>query len=133
MSGRFRRFRRFPPIFADSVHGTGLSPRGNPYNNNSKRTPYITREIELEKQLKEVLERVAKIQLNLKEFEESLLAPRPSMYVPAKPPFGDDQAYAAYLLGEIPNVQRKPAPELRGGTKRRGSKRLRKRQGTRRR
>ena len=130
MSGRFRRFR---PTIAGRVHGTGLSPRGNPYNNNSKRTPYITREIELEKQLKEVLERVAKIQLNLKEFEESLLAPRPSMYVPAKPPFGDDQAYAAYLLGEFPNVPREHEPELRGGTKRRGSKRLRKRQGTRRR
>ena len=132
MSGRFRRFRRFPPIFADSVHGTGLSPRGNPNNNSSKRTPYKTR-TELEGKLKEVLKRVDKIQLSLKELEESLLAPQPSMYVPAKPPFGDDQAYAAYLLGEIPNVQRKPAPELRGGTKRRGSKRLRKRQGTRRR
>ena len=129
MSGRFRRFRRFRPIFADREHGTGLSPRGNPYNNSSKRT-----RIELEEeQLKEALERVAKIQLDLKEFEESLLAPRPSMYVPAKPPFGDDQAYAAYLLGESPNVPREHEPELRGGTKRRGSKRLRKRQGTRRR
>jgi hypothetical protein len=112
------RFKIFLPTIADRVHGTGLSPRGNPYNNSSKRTPYITREIELEKQLKEVLERVAKIQLNLKEFEESLLAPRPSMYVPAKPPFGDDPEYSAYLLGEYPNVLRE---------------RLRKRQGTRRR
>ena len=130
MSGRFHRIR---PIFADRVHGTGLSPRGNPYNNSSNRTLYKTREKQLEEQLKEALERVAKIQLDLKEFEERLLAPRRSMYVPAKPPFGDDQAYAAYLLGEIPNVPREHEPELRGGTKRRGSKRLRKRQGTRRR
>lgn len=131
MSGRFHGFKRIPPTFAELVHGTGPSPRGNPYNNRSQRTPY--NRIELEEQLKGVLESVAKIQLKLKEFEESLLAPRPPMYDPAKPPFGDDQAYAAYLLGEIPNVPRKHEPELRGGTKRRGSKRLRKRQGTRRR
>jgi hypothetical protein len=128
MSGRFPRILS---TITERVHGTGLSPRGNPYNS-SKRTPYKTR-TELEGKLKEVLKRVDKIQLSLKELEESLLAPQPSMYVPAKPPFGDDQAYAAYLLGEFPNVPRKPEPELRGGTKRRGSKRLRKRQGTRRR
>jgi hypothetical protein len=128
----YSRFRRFPHhIFADLVHGTGLSPRGNPYNNRSKGTPYKTR-IELEEQLNEALKSVAQIQREMITFEESLLAPQPSMYVPAKPPFGDDQAYAAYLLGEYSNVPR-DEPKLHGGTKRRGSKRLRKRQGTRRR